>query len=74
MENIEVLKERYDKGEIKQEDLTKQQRIEIGKIYDRQIAETEEEIKQLDIEIEEYKNKLIDIIERLKKNKREKRD
>ena len=69
MENINILKEKYDKGEIKQEDLTKEQIIQIGKLYDKEIEEIDKEIKSLDIEIEEYKNKLIDIIEKLKNNK-----
>ena len=63
------LKEKYDKGEIKQEELTREQRIQIGKLYDKEIAQTKEDIDDLDIEIEIYKNKLIDIIEKLKNNK-----
>ncbi len=69
MENIQILKEKYDKGEIKQEELTREQRIQIGKLYDKEIAQTKEDIDDLDIEIEIYKNKLIDIIEKLKNNK-----
>ncbi len=70
MEDICVLKEKYDKGEIKQEELTKEQRIQIGKLYDNEIVEIDKEIKSLDLEIEEYKNKLINIIEKLKNNKK----
>ncbi len=70
MEDICVLKEKYDKGEIKQEELTKDQRIQIGKLYDNEIVEIDKEIKSLDLEIEEYKNKLINIIEKLKNNKK----
>ena len=70
MENINILKEKYDKGEIKQEELTKEQRIQIGKLYDNEIVEIDKEIKSLDLEIEEYKNKLINIIEKLKNNKK----
>lgn len=70
MEEICVLKEKYDKGEIKQEELTKEQRIQIGKLYDNEIVEIDKEIKSLDLEIEEYKNKLINIIEKLKNNKK----
>ena len=70
MEEICVLKEKYDKGEIKQEELTKDQRIQIGKLYDNEIVEIDKEIKSLDLEIEEYKNKLINIIEKLKNNKK----
>ena len=70
MEDICVLKEKYDKGEIKQEELTKDQRIQIGKLYDNKIVEIDKEIKSLDLEIEEYKNKLINIIEKLKNNKK----
>ncbi len=69
MENINILKEKYDKGEIKQEELTKEQRVQIGKLYDKEIEEIDNEIKSLDLEIEEYKNKLINIIEKLKSNK-----
>ena len=69
MENINILKEKYDKGEIKQEELTKEQRVQIGKLYDKEIEEIDNEIKSLDLEIEEYKNKLISIIEKLKSNK-----
>lgn len=69
MEDICVLKEKYDKGEIKQEELTKEQRVQIGKLYDKEIEEIDNEIKSLDLEIEEYKNKLINIIEKLKSNK-----
>ena len=70
MEDICVLKEKYDKGEIKQEELTKEQRIQIGKLYDNEIVEIDKEIKSLDLEIEAYKNKLINIIEKLKNNKK----
>ena len=70
MEDICVLKEKYDKGEINQEELTKDQRIQIGKLYDNEIVEIDKEIKSLDLEIEEYKNKLINIIEKLKNNKK----
>ena len=70
MEDICVLKEKYDKGEIKQEELTKDQRIQIGKLYDNEIVEIDKKIKSLDLEIEEYKNKLINIIEKLKNNKK----
>ena len=70
MEDICVLKEKYDKGEIKQKELTKDQRIQIGKLYDNEIVEIDKEIKSLDLEIEEYKNKLINIIEKLKNNKK----
>ena len=70
MEDICVLKEKYDKGEIKQEELTKEQRIQIGKLYDNEIVEIDKEIKSLDLEIYEYKNKLINIIEKLKNNKK----
>ena len=70
MEDICVLKEKYDKGEIKQEELTKDQRIQIGKLYDNEIVEIDKEIKSLDLEKEEYKNKLINIIEKLKNNKK----
>ena len=69
MENINILKEKYDKGEIKQEELTKEQRVQIGKLYDKEIEEIDKEIKSLDLQIEEYKNKLISIIEKLKSNK-----
>ena len=69
MEDICVLKEKYDKGEIKQEELTKDQRIQIGKLYDNEIEEIDKEIKSLDLQIKEYKNKLISIIEKLKSNK-----
>lgn len=69
MENINILKEKYDKGEIKQEELTKEQRVQIGKLYDKEIEEIDNEIKSLDLQIEEYKNKLISIIEKLKSNK-----
>ena len=69
MENINILKEKYDKGEIKQEELTKEQRVQIGKLYDKEIEEIDKEIKSLDLQIEEYKNKLINIIEKLKSNK-----
>ena len=69
MEDICVLKEKYDKGEIKQEELTKEQRVQIGKLYDKEIEEIDKEIKSLDLQIEEYKNKLISIIEKLKSNK-----
>lgn len=69
MENINILKEKYDKGEIKQEELTKEQRVQIGKLYDKEIEGIDNEIKSLDLEIEEYKNKLINIIEKLKSNK-----
>ena len=70
MEDICVLKEKYDKGEIKQEELTKDQRIQIGKLYDNEIVEIDKEIKSLDLEIEEYKKKIINIIEKLKNNKK----
>ena len=69
MENINILKEKYDKGEIKQEELTKEQRVQIGKLDDKEIEEIDKEIKSLDLQIEEYKNKLISIIEKLKSNK-----
>ena len=70
MEDICVLKEKYDKGEIKQEELTKDQRIQIGKLYDNEIVEIDKQIKSLDLEIEEYRNKLINIIVKLKNNKK----
>ena len=70
MIDINILRQKYESGEISQKDLTREQIEKIARIYDDEIEKTKKEIVNIDKEIEVYKQKLVDIIENLKiKNK-----
>lgn len=70
MKDVKKIKDDYDKGKIKLEDITIEEQKEIAKLYKKEIENTREEIIKIRMEINSYKRE----IDRLKNKGGEKNE
>lgn len=66
---VKKIKEDFDNGKISIDDISNEDANIILKIYDYQIKSLKAEILSLTFEIEEYKERMKEAIEQLKKQK-----
>lgn len=68
MENIAMLKEKFDRHEIDVSSLSIEEAIELEKLYREQILELDSQIDDINIQIEANKNSIRKDLDEMRKN------
>ena len=68
VENIAMLKEKFDRHEIDVSSLSIEEAIELEKLYREQILELDSQIDDINIQIEANKNSIRKYLDEMRKN------